>query len=108
MKIQHRYTKPLNFLSEFNKDTQEAINEGAALYALNNILHSLITMNMEPGSRDAIVQENLHQWRKDRAEAQALKAERQRSRQVAKQQRDFKRGFNSIGELLPNDFSLKG
>jgi hypothetical protein len=107
MKIQHRYTKPLNFLSEFNKETQDAINEGA-LYAINEVLHSLMTMNMEPGSRDAIVQENLHQWRKDRAEAQALKAERQRSRQVAKQQRDFRRGFNSIGELLPNDFSLKG
>jgi len=101
MKIQHRHTKPLKLVDEISKDTRDAINEGAALYTLNEILYSLMTMNMEPGSREAIVQKNLHQWRKDRAEAQATKAERQRKQRVRKSRNSFNRGFNSISELLP-------
>ena len=60
-----------------------------------------MTMTMNPTDRDAIVQKNLHQWRKDRAEAQALKAERKRKQRVRKNRNSFNRGFNSISELLP-------
>ena len=96
MKLQYRYTKPVRGKHPVDIQANE-LN----LSVINEALYTLMTMNMDPGSRDAVVQKNLHQWRKDRAEAQATKAERQRKQRVRRFRNSFNRGFNSISELLP-------
>jgi len=46
---------------------------------------------------------NIQVWQKDRADALASKAERQRKQRVRHEHRAFNQGFNSLAELLPRN-----